>query len=163
MGAIRSAALVPRITVPTWAFISGFAKTVQGNRLLSWSTRVGIGRECLRKRRVGGPHYGREWSAAMEPRDSGCFRTAHGFETPGSTAKKNYADRLGPDAARRSLSRSDGDAATGHLRSARPKAAVSTLKRFVTESDQLDDRFHETDHIGCHHRLLVNPYFAATS
>ena len=26
----------------------------------------------------------------------------------------------------------------------------------------LDDRFHETDHIGCHHSFLVNPHFAGT-
>jgi len=29
MGAIRSAALVPRITVRTWAFISGFANSAR--------------------------------------------------------------------------------------------------------------------------------------
>ena len=28
---------------------------------------------------------------------------------------------------------------------------------------RLDDRFHETDHIGCHHSLLVNRHFAGTS
>jgi pimeloyl-ACP methyl ester carboxylesterase len=27
----------------------------------------------------------------------------------------------------------------------------------------LDERFHETDHIGCHHRFLVSPYVAAVS
>ena len=27
----------------------------------------------------------------------------------------------------------------------------------------LDDRFHETNHIGCHHRFLVSRYVAATS
>jgi hypothetical protein len=27
----------------------------------------------------------------------------------------------------------------------------------------LDDRFRETDHIYCNHRILVSPYFAATS
>jgi hypothetical protein len=26
----------------------------------------------------------------------------------------------------------------------------------------LDDRFHETDHIGCHHSFLVNRHFAGT-
>jgi membrane protein implicated in regulation of membrane protease activity len=28
---------------------------------------------------------------------------------------------------------------------------------------ELDDRFHETDHIGYHHRFLVNRHFTATS
>ena len=28
---------------------------------------------------------------------------------------------------------------------------------------ELDDQFHETDHIYCHHRILVSPYFATTS
>jgi hypothetical protein len=46
--------------------------------------------------------------------------------------------------------------------------AEVTCKTFVEEMKQeqdiiLDDRFHETNHIGCHHSLLVNRHFAGTS
>jgi hypothetical protein len=33
----------------------------------------------------------------------------------------------------------------------------------VPDQSQLDDRFHESNHIGCHRRFLVSPCVAATS
>ena len=40
--------------------------------------------------------------------------------------------------------------------------AQAWVTAFVQGFKELDDRFHETDHIGCHHSFLVNPHFAGT-
>jgi Domain of unknown function (DUF932) len=43
------------------------------------------------------------------------------------------------------------------------KTAIVACKHRQPRPDcGLDDRFHETDHIGCHHSLLVNRHFAGT-
>ena len=42
---------------------------------------------------------------------------------------------------------------------------IDTVRKWLREAAvllPLDDRFHETDHIGCHHSFLVNPHFAGT-
>jgi hypothetical protein len=48
------------------------------------------------------------------------------------------------------------------------KALADTLDAYSKDCAEdfwwaLDDRFHETDHIGCHHSFLVNRHFAGTS